>query len=1232
LTRPFDKHLDSDELDSLVSLQGTSVSASEQTSEPALREAQRHVESCQDCSRKLQRHRFVNGEISRMRVPNPSPPSPECMEDDEWLEVAAGLLPEAKTRELMKHAAQCGHCGPLLKNAADALVDEATPSEEALLASLQSARPEWRKNMAATLRASLGAKGDDHREKHGGVQWWQALFSWPRPALVSAGIAVALVAGWQAWRALHPPSADQLLAQAYTERRTLEVRIPGAKYAPMRVERGIPGSSIDKPPAFLKAEALIGENLRQKPNDLVWLQAKARADLLDGNYDSAINTLKRALEGQPDNPSLLADLGAAYYVRAETADRPVDFGNAIESLGKALTKTPDDPVALFNRALACERMFLFVQALDDWEHYLRVDPEGAWAEEAHKRLDAIKEKLQQHEKSQREPLLGPVEIARAAHDPAVRAKIDDRIEEYFHVAITNWLPHAFPEQSTNQQLARDYHAALEVLAQIAEAKHGDRWLAALLSKTEGARFPSAVLTLASTARSYDTGDYSGEFSSAQRSAQLFRAAGNLAGELSSQAEEVYAEHLLYEGEPCMSLVRSLRPKLEREDYRWLQAKVSLEEANCLGLLGDWGAVHPATLTGTDQAKDHGYLTLYLGGLGFQADEASFMGDDARGFLFATEGLKVFWSRPIESTKGYNFYTDLDTAADNLRLPNLQVALWRQATTVIDADPDVLQRAMAHRWYGNSAYLANMTGLAADEFAKASALFAAAPQTAATIRRRMDAEIWLARIEARQGDLEKASIRLQQVQPILEEAPSFETEIGFYSTEAEVCLRRSDFAAAESSLRSAIFLAEWALSSLPSEDQRRQWAEQTQDAYRNLVAWKFRQGDSNGALELWEWYKGAEVRASFSRDFSRPLGSEALALPDAHQAPSLPVPTVVAESLPQLQDQTVIVYAASAEGIAIWAYDDRGVSSRWVAEPLSEVQNLSARFSALCSDPSSDLTVLRTVARSLYDLLIAPIEDRIGGGRVLLFEPDDALAGVPLDVLIDSGGRYLAQKSAVATFPGLYLALQLRPATRITSESSALVVSVPSPGEDGWTSLAEADNEAKSVVESLPYARWLRGQEASLSAIRQTMRNVSLFHFAGHAVATPERDGLVLAEHDPSSQSARLLNARSLSKGDAARLQLAVLSACQTGTRPDAASSGNEGLAEKLLHAGVPHVITTRWNIDSAETAVLMKQFYSGLLAGEDAAASLRAAKLALASQPHSMHPYYWAAFELNGVK
>jgi CHAT domain-containing protein/tetratricopeptide (TPR) repeat protein len=1224
VTRPFDKHLDSNELDTLVSLQETSASASAELSESDLREAQRHVESCQDCSRKLQRHQFVHSEILRMRMPNPSPPSRSCMGDAEWLEVAAGLLPEAKTRELMKHAAQCGHCGPLLKNAAEALIDEATPSEEALLASLQSVRPEWRKNMAATLR-------DGVRDEQPKSSWWKALFVWPAPAYAFGGIVLVAALAWIGMRAFHPPSAEQLLARAYTEHRTLEVRIPGATYAPMRTERGVGYSDFDKPTSLLKAKDLIGEALSKNPNDPKWLQARARAELLDGNYEGAIRSLHHALEIQPHSPSLLTDMGSAYFVRGESTNRPIDYGNAIEVFGEALARSPDDPIALFNRALACERMFLYNQAVDDWEHYLRIDSQGGWSEEARKRLAALQEKLQGHEKSQSEPLLTPAEVGRADNDPAIRAKVEGRIEEYLHIAVAEWLPNAYRETSA-QELANEARTAVRVLGKIAETSHGDLWLSGLVSNTRNPSFPSAVLALASSVRAADKGDYSEQRISAHRASLLFHSTGNLAGELRAQAQEVYADHLLYEGPPCMSLVRRLMPELERGSFTWLQTEMALEEMNCAGLVGDMGTHQAALAMAISLAIKHQYLTLYLRGLGFESDRSASLGDATKAFSLASEGLRLFWSAPVQVMEGYNFYTDLDTAADNLRLPNLQVVLWKQATEVIDSSSDILQRAMAHRWYGNSAYLADRPLLAEQEFAKASALFAAAPPTAATLRDRMDAEIWQARIETRHGDVNRAGTRLEQAQPILDSAPSFVTEVNFYNTEAEVNMRRSDYSATESSLRSAVFLAEWALNSFTSEIERRQWAEQTQSTYRGLVAWTFRQRDATSALELWEWYKGALLRAKRHAISGSSKVFEISTPPDVHEAPVLPTPTRVSDQLPLLSGQTVIAYAAFPDGMAVWAYDDRGIMSRWIDRPLPQVLDLFIRFREICSDPSSDLLVLRETARSLYDLLIAPVEERVESGRVLVFEPDEALGNIPFEALVDRNGHYLAERNAIVISPGLYQTNELRPVTAVTSESPALVVSVPSPGESGWAALADAQREAETVAANFRSARLLKGSDASLAAIRQNLHAVSIFHFAGHAVSSPERDGLVLVDRDPHTQRARLLNAQSLPDGDIDRLQLAVLSACQTDTRPDASESGNEGLAKALLHGGVPHVITSRWNIDSSQTATLMKKFYSGLLSGGDAANSLRNAELALAAQLDSQHPYYWAAFELQGVQ
>jgi tetratricopeptide (TPR) repeat protein len=560
--------------------------------------------------------------------------------------------------------------------------------------------------MASTLRGNV----QDRKEP----SWWRAIFAWPAPAYAFAGIAAVAIVAWIGVRTLRPPSAEQLLAQAYSEHRTLEVRIPGAKYAPMQAERGTGRSDFDKVPSLLKAEALIGENLSKNPNDPAWLQAQARADLLDGNYEPAIKSLQRALETQPDSPALMIDLGSSYFMRAESANRPIDYGNAIESLGKALAKSPADPVALFNRALVCDRIFLYTQAVDDWEHYLRIDPQGEWADEARHHLAAVQQKLKQHEKSQSESFLSPAEIANAgADDSAAREQIDERIEQYFHVAVTNWLPQSFPESSA--QYSAEARSALSKLADIAQKEHGDTWLANLLNGSTSGQFPSGVKALAMSVQANDRGDYAEGQESAHRAALQFRASANIAGELRAQAEEVYSDHLLWEGPRCLTLLSSMNQSLNHTSYTWIQAQMNLEQSNCANAVGDLGTYQAAIGRGMKQAEDHKYLALHLRALGFQALSDASVGESNTAFSLASQGLKLFWSGRVDLMKGYNLYFNLESAAEGLRLPYFQVALLREATALIDQHPDVLQRAMAHRWYGNAAYLANMPRLAASEF-------------------------------------------------------------------------------------------------------------------------------------------------------------------------------------------------------------------------------------------------------------------------------------------------------------------------------------------------------------------------------------------------------------------------------------------------------------------------------------------------------------------------------------
>ncbi len=104
----------------------------------AIREAERHVQSCRDCSGKVAEYREIANRSSTVVV-QAAPRGPDCPNDADvdWHEVAAGLWSEIKAKQLIMHAARCSHCGPLLR-AATSVDDDPTPEEEKLLAELKA--------------------------------------------------------------------------------------------------------------------------------------------------------------------------------------------------------------------------------------------------------------------------------------------------------------------------------------------------------------------------------------------------------------------------------------------------------------------------------------------------------------------------------------------------------------------------------------------------------------------------------------------------------------------------------------------------------------------------------------------------------------------------------------------------------------------------------------------------------------------------------------------------------------------------------------------------------------------------------------------------------------------------------------------------------------------------------------------------------------------------------------
>ncbi|MEM6805242.1 MAG: CHAT domain-containing protein, partial [Bacteroidota bacterium] len=95
-------------------------------------------------------------------------------------------------------------------------------------------------------------------------------------------------------------------------------------------------------------------------------------------------------------------------------------------------------------------------------------------------------------------------------------------------------------------------------------------------------------------------------------------------------------------------------------------------------------------------------------------------------------------------------------------------------------------------------------------------------------------------------------------------------------------------------------------------------------------------------------------------------------------------------------------------------------------------------------------------------------------------------------------------------------------------------------------------------------------------------------------------------------------------------ELAVLSACETGTGTIKRGEGIISLAHAFKYAGCPNIVMSLWKVDDESTSELMQFFYSHLKAGKEKDEALRQAKLDYIKLYPSAPPFYWAPFVLVG--
>src|SRR5262249_35269157 len=131
--------------------------------------------------------------------------------------------------------------------------------------------------------------------------------------------------GWTQWTANElAKDPAHLLARSYTEQRPFELRIPGAAQASFGAQQRGAGSAFQRSQPLMEAELLIKADLAKDSNNRKFLVLRARAEMLGWEPEPAIATLNRALELQPDDAELLADLGMAYALQGDATSRTID--------------------------------------------------------------------------------------------------------------------------------------------------------------------------------------------------------------------------------------------------------------------------------------------------------------------------------------------------------------------------------------------------------------------------------------------------------------------------------------------------------------------------------------------------------------------------------------------------------------------------------------------------------------------------------------------------------------------------------------------------------------------------------------------------------------------------------------------------------------------------------------------------------------------------------------------
>jgi CHAT domain-containing protein len=370
-----------------------------------------------------------------------------------------------------------------------------------------------------------------------------------------------------------------------------------------------------------------------------------------------------------------------------------------------------------------------------------------------------------------------------------------------------------------------------------------------------------------------------------------------------------------------------------------------------------------------------------------------------------------------------------------------------------------------------------------------------------------------------------------------------------------------------------------------------------------------------AQEIVETFRQAELQSAF--------GSECLPARAAADLDSLrPGETIL---YPLLFTDRIELLVVSNAGAGSGVTYRRLPPNRQVNR--ADVARLVEQVAVTLSYGDSD--AWRAPARRLYDLLIAPVADRLAPDGMLAVVPDGPLRALPFAALVAPDGRYLVQQTRLSTIPALAFS---QPAEGRTDEQLSVVAASLQREVDlpvgAFAALQGTEAEARIAMRYAAKGEFVPDFDRA-RLIKALQRPTDVLHLATHAAFNGRSDRAFIVANGEVIRLSELRDMIGRSGLRGAALDLIILSACETAVGDDEASMGLAGAA---VQAGARSVIGSLWQVDDKGTAELMRQFYQRFAGGRSRSEALRKAQLALIEGGGAnADPNIWAAFALLGA-